>query len=110
MKKILLIAAGLMMISLPAFSQSSDDRDSRGQTYDRQGHDLEEFLRDMSDDAPGRRLRRGAAFLLRSGETTLAVRCDPQENMRACVDAGTTLLERAHSMLPPGGSATPAPR
>jgi len=111
MKKTLLMAAGLMLVSLPAFSQSSGDSNSRGQSYDRQGRDLEDVLRDMGDDAPGRRLRRGAAFLLRSGDTTLAIRCDPQENMRACVDAGTTLLERSRSMLSPGAApATPAPR
>ena len=66
--------------------------------------DLEELLRDIGDDGPGRRLRRGAGFLLRSGDATMAVRCDPQENMRACVDATTTLLERARSALPPGGA------
>jgi hypothetical protein len=111
MKKTLLMAAGLMLISLPVYSQSSGDSDTHGQSYGRQGRDLEDFLRDVTGDAPGQRLRRGAAFLLRSGDTTLAVRCDPQENMRACVDAGTTLLERARSMISPGGAAaTPAPR
>jgi hypothetical protein len=41
----------------------------------------------------------------------VAVRCDPRETMRACVDATTTLLERARSALPPSGTpATPPPR
>jgi hypothetical protein len=111
MKMTFLVAAGLMLISLPALSQSSSDTDDRGQSYGRRDRDLEELLRGIGDDASGSRLRRGAGFLLRSGDTTLAVRCDPQENMRACVDASTTLLERARSMLSPGGApTTPAPR
>ena len=93
MKKALLIVAGLTLIALPALGQSSNDTDDRGRSYDRRDRDdLEELLR-------------------RSGDATVAVRCDPQENMRACVDATTTLLERARSALPPGGApATPPPR
>jgi hypothetical protein len=110
MKKALVMVAGLMLISLPALSQSSTDRDDRGRSYDRRDRDLEELLRGI-DDGSGRRLRRGAGFLLRSGDTTVAVRCDPQESMRACVDATTTLLERARSALPQGGApGTPPPR
>lgn len=111
MKKALLMAAGLMLISLPALSQSSTDTEDRGRPYDRRDNDLEELLRGIGNDASGSRVRRGAAFLLRSGDATVAVRCDPQETMRACVEATTTLLERARSMLPPGGApGTPPPR
>ena len=112
MKKALLIAAGLALIALPALAQSSNDPEDRGRSYDRRDRDdLEELLRGIGDDGAGSRLRRGAGFLLRSGDATVAVRCDPQENMRACVDATTTLLERARAALPPGGApATPPPR
>jgi hypothetical protein len=112
MKKALLIAAGLMLIPLPALSQSATETDDRGRSYDRRDRgDLEELLRDLGEEAPGRRLRRGAGFLLRSGDATMAVRCAPEENMRACVDAATTLLERARSALPAGAApGAPPPR
>ena len=111
MKKALLMAAGLMLIALPALSQSSTDTETAVDPMIDGTDDLEELLRDIGDDAPGSRLRRGAGFLLRSGDATVAVRCDPQENMRACVDATTTLLERARSALPPGGApGAPPPR
>jgi hypothetical protein len=111
MKKALVVAAGLMLIALPALSQSSTDTGDR--SYDRRDRDdLEELLRGIGDDGAGSRLRRGAGFLLRSGDATVAVRCDPQENMRACVDATTTLLERARAALPPAGTpgTPPTPR
>jgi hypothetical protein len=111
MKRTLVMAVGLMLITLPALSQSSTETDDRSRSYDRRDSDLEELLRDLGDDAPGRRLRRGAGFLLRSGDATMAVRCAPEENMRACVDAATTLLERARSTLPPGAApGAPPPR
>lgn len=112
MKKALVMAAGLMLIALPALSQSSADTDARDRSYDRRDRDdLEELLRGIGDDGSGSRLRRGAGFLLRSGDATVAVRCDPQETMRACVEATTTLLERARTALPPGGApAAPPPR
>ena len=109
MTKALLVAVGMMLISLPAVSQSSTDPEDRARSNDRRDRDLEELLRDVGDDGPGRRLRRGAGFVLRSGDATVAVRCDPQENMRACVDATTTLLERARAALPPAGTPGTAP-
>ncbi len=59
--------------------------------------------------------RGGAAFFLRSGDGTVAVRCDPQDSMKSCVDATLTLMDRARSMQPsgaapggpPGGSLLP---
>jgi hypothetical protein len=109
MKHALLIAAGLVLISLPALSQGSTDTDNRGQSNDRRDRELEELLRSLDDDGSGGRPRRGARFLLRTGDATVAVRCDPQENMRACVDATTTLLERARSTLPPGAASGATP-
>ena len=70
MKKALLMAAGLMLISLPALSQSSTDTEDRGRSYDRRGRDIEELLRGIGDEPSGSRLRRGAAFLLRNGDQT----------------------------------------
>jgi hypothetical protein len=114
MKKVFVVAAGLMLMSLPAWSQSSNESDDRGSSYGRRD-DLEELLRGLDEGRSGAGLRRGAGFLLRSGDATLAVRCDPRENMRACVEASTLLLERARSVLSPGGgpgapSGTTPPR
>lgn len=104
MKKIFLTTVGLMLMSLPAWSQSSADTDDRNPSYSRRDRDLEELLRGVGDEASGGGLRRGAGFLLRMGDATLAVRCDPRDTMRACVEATSTLLERARSAMPPGGS------
>ncbi|WP_414471603.1 hypothetical protein [Microvirga sp. M2] len=105
MKKVLVAAAGLMLISLPAFSQSSDDSGDRGGGYSRRDRGLEDLLRGIDDGGgmASRGPQRGAGFLLRSGDATLAVRCDPRDSMRACVDAATTLLERARNTMPGGG-------
>lgn len=106
MNKFILLAAGLLLLPLPAFSQSSsgDDRDS---SVGRRDRDLEELLRGLGDDISGGSLRRGAGFLLRSGDATVAVRCDPRDSMRSCVEATTLLLERARASMPPGGGASP---
>ena len=101
MTKALLLTALLMLAPVPASSQGSDDRDRES----RRRRDLEELLRDIGDGRPGS--RRGASFLLRSGDATVAVRCDPQDSMRACVDATLTLLDRARTMMPTGGTGTP---
>lgn len=105
MKKVLVAAAGLMLISLPAFSQSSDDSGDRGGGYSRRDRGLEDLLRGIDDGGgmASRGPQRGAGFLLRSGDATLAVRCDPRDTMRACVEAATTLLERARNTMPGGG-------
>ena len=112
MKKALLMAAGLMLISLPALSQSSTDTEDRGRSYDRRDRDdLEELLRGIGDDGSGSRLRRGAGFLLRSGDATVAVRCDPQETCGHASTRPPRCLRRARSTLPPGGApGTPPPR
>jgi len=103
MKKMLVVAVGLTLISLPAFSQSSDHADDRGSSYRQRDRDLDDLLRGMDDRIPGGGLPRGAGFLLRAGDATLAVRCDPRDSMRSCVDAATTLLDRARSAMPSGG-------
>jgi hypothetical protein len=95
MKKVFVVAAGLTLMSLPAWSQSSNESDDRGSSYGRRD-DLEELLRGLDEGRSGAGLRRGAGFLLRSGDATL-------------------LLERARSVLSPGGgpgapSGTTPPR
>ena len=50
--------------------------------------------------------QRGASFMLRSGDVRLGVRCSPSESMKACVDAATSLMDRAKSMAGTGGSTT----
>ena len=81
MTKALLLTALLMLAPVPASSQGSDDRDRESLA----GARPRALLRDIGDGRPGS--RRGASFLLRSGDATVAVRCDPQDSTRACVDA-----------------------
>jgi hypothetical protein len=99
MKRIVLMTAALMLAPLPALSQGlSDDRGAR------RDRGVEELLRGLGEEMGGASSR-GAAFLLRSGEATVAVRCDPQDSMRACVDAAGMFMEKARSVA---GSATGA--
>lgn len=110
MNKFLLMTAGLLLMPLPALSQSAPDSGSRdpGSIQDRE---IEDLLRSITDEVSGGSggPRRGAAFLLRSGDATVAVRCDPRESMKDCVDLTTSLLEKARSAMPTGGGA-PEPR
>jgi hypothetical protein len=108
MKKALVLAAALALLPLPALSQGmshSEDRDSSDHRKDR---DLEGVLRELGTGMRGGGGGRGASFFLRSGDATVAVRCDPGDSMRACVDATLTLLEKAKAALPQAGT-TPSP-
>lgn len=110
MRKAFLAAAGLMLIALPAFAQSTDEADDRGSSHSQRDRDLDDLLRGL--DGGGMRRggpARGAGFLLRVGDATLAVRCDPRDSMRACVEAATTLLERARAGMPSGSGTGGAP-
>jgi hypothetical protein len=110
MKRALFAAVGLMLAVLPAFGQSSEDAGDRGPSYSRHDRDLDDLLRGLDSRMSERGPQRGAGFLLRAGDATLAVRCDPRDSMRACVDAATTLLERARAAMPPaGGPGGPPP-
>lgn len=119
MRKALIIAAGLAVVALPAWSQGySRDRDgydhrdwhdgrSSGQqdSNDRGGRSMGQQSsndRDDRDDHSMRDNRQSGAggsarFVLRSGDTRLGVRCDENETMRACVDAALTLFDRVRS-------------
>ena len=104
MNRALVIAAVLLLSPLPAFSQTAPGGDGRDSSSGRRDRgDLEDILRGIGDH--GREGRRGgASFFLRSGEATVAVRCDPQDSMKSCVDATITLLDRARSMQPSGAA------
>jgi hypothetical protein len=43
----------------------------------------------------------GARFVLRRGDAFMAVRCDPRESMRSCIDATAALLEQARALASP---------
>jgi hypothetical protein len=101
MKRILLLSACLMLTAGPVMAQAPSD-DRRG------GRDggVEDLLRDLGDGmGRGGGASRGALFFLRSGDATIAVRCDPLDNMKSCVDAASAFMEKARSMAP--GAATP---
>jgi hypothetical protein len=119
MNRTFIITAALLLTAFPALGQNApggDDRDfsySRRDRdlgdYSRRDRDLGEILRGIGDyGREGLRRGGGAAFFLRNGDAMVAVRCDPQDSMRSCVDATLTLLDRARSMQPsgaaPGGS------
>src|SRR5689334_18193352 len=127
MKRALIIAAGCALLAGPAWAQSSssnsdrdgDRMDSRDMRADRDWRG--DWSRGDWDNGPRGRggdwhggwghhggLRLGAGFFLQSGDTRLAVRCDRNEPMRACVDATTTLLDRVRS-LPSAGAGTTSP-
>ena len=98
MSKALLVAC-LILTPVPAFSQSASDSDMNPK-----GDRLERLLRELGEN-PSTGSRHGFGFLLRHGDSTIAVRCDPNDSMKACVEATSTLLERARSSMP---SAPPA--
>ena len=110
MHKAIILAAGLALVGTSAFGQSSwrdRDDDRRGWRDDRRdSRDRDEMRgRSMRDDDDGRGHGRAARFFLRSGDTRVAVRCDDQESMRACVDATLTLFDRIRAQ----GTTSTAP-
>ena len=108
MNKAFVTATVLLLTPFPAFSQSAPSGDGRDSSYSRRDRDLEDLLRGIGDH--GREGRRaGASFFLRSGDATVAVRCDPQDSMKSCVDATLTLLDRARSTQPSGAAAGGTP-
>jgi hypothetical protein len=104
MNKAIVVTAMLLLSSPPAFSQNAAGAAGRDSST-RIDRDVDELLR--SGDY-GRGVLRprggGAAFFLRNGDATIAVRCDPQESMKSCVDNTLTLLDKARSMQPSGAT------
>jgi hypothetical protein len=95
MKRAFVITAAVLLSSFPAFGQNvPGGGEGREGAYSGRDRDLMDLLRGIGREE----LRHGgAAFFLRQGDAMVAVRCDPQESMRACVDVTLTLLERARS-------------
>jgi hypothetical protein len=103
MNRAFVITAVLLLSPFPALSQTAPGGEGRDSSYSRKDRDLDDILRGIGDhgrEGP----RRGAAFFLRSGDGTVAVRCDPQDSMKSCVDATLTLMDRARSMQPSGAA------
>ncbi len=111
MKKLLMVAIGLLFTSLPAYSQSSTDSSDHGSSYGKRDRELEEIMRDLGDEGFARHQHRGGGFgfFMRNGDATVAVRCDPNDSMKACVEATTTLLEKARSSVPSAGTPGASP-
>jgi hypothetical protein len=114
MRKAIILAAGLALVTTSALGQGSwrdrDDDDRRGWREDRRdGRDRDDMrgrsMRDHHDD-DGESSGRAARFMLRSGDARMAVRCDDRESMRTCVDAAITLFDKVRT---PQGAATSAP-
>jgi hypothetical protein len=109
MNRAFLLTATLLLVSPPAFSQNAPGADPHDSHYGhRTDRDLDDILHAIEEGRGGGR-RGGAAFFLRNGDAVVAVRCDPQDTMKACVDATLTLLERAKSMQSGGGTPGGAP-
>jgi hypothetical protein len=108
MKKVLLLAAAVAVTPLPALSQEGPRSEDRGYSDHRRDRDLDGLLRELGGmRGGGGGGGRGAAFFLRSGDATVAVRCDPNDSMKACVDVTLTLLEKARATLPQSGATSP---
>jgi len=109
MYRAFVITAAILLSPLPAFSQNAPAGEGRDTSYSQRDRDTDEIM-----DALGERgregLRRGGArFVLRHGDSMVAVRCDPQDSMKACVDATLTLLDHARSMAASGAAPGGAP-
>src|SRR6516164_2159726 len=99
MYRAFVIIAVILLSPLPAFSQNAPAGEGRDTSYSQRDRDTDEIL-----DALGERGRGGARFVLRHGDSMVAVRCDPQDSMKACVDATLTLLDHARSMAASGAA------
>jgi hypothetical protein len=109
MNRTFVITAVLLLSPFPAFGQNPAGGEGHDSSYSRRDRDLEDILRGIGDHGREGLRRGGAAFFLRNGDAIVAVRCDPQDSMRSCVDATLTLLDRARSTQPSGAApgATP---
>lgn len=112
MRKALLTAACLLVLPLPVLAQGSPRDDDRDRSYDR-GDSRRDEGRYRPDEDRGRDYRHGygddasrggSSFHMKMGDAKIHVRCGPREILKDCVDAATTLLDKARS-LPVTGSA-----
>ena len=109
MNRTFVVMAVLLLSPFPAFSQNAPGGEGHDSSYSRKDRDLEDILRGIGEHGREGPRRGGASFFLRSGDATLAVRCDPQDSMKSCVDATLTLLDRARSMQPSGAATGGTP-
>ena len=112
MRKALLAAACLLVLPLPVLAQGLSRDDDRDRSYDRSDSRRDEgwyrpnedrdrdHRRGYGDDGSGG----GSSFHMKMGDAKIHVRCGPRETLKDCVDAATTLLDKARS-LPVTGSA-----
>lgn len=114
MNRAFFITAVLLLISPPAFGQNVAGGDGRDASHARMDRDLEDLLRGLGEYGRAGLRGGGAGFFLRNGDAMIAVRCDPQDSVKSCVDATLTLLDKARSMQPspapggtPGGQSQP---
>jgi hypothetical protein len=104
MNRAFVITAVLLLSPFPAFGQHAPEGDEHDSSYSRKDRDLEDILRGIGGYGREGLRRGGAGFFLRNGDAMVAVRCDPQDSMKSCVDATLTLLDRARSMQPSGAA------
>ena len=104
MNRAFVITVVLLLSPVPALSQTASGGEGHDSSYSRKDRDLEDILRGIGDYGREGPRRGGAAFFLRNGDAVVAVRCDPQDSMKSCVDSTLTLLDRARSMQPSGGT------
>jgi hypothetical protein len=109
MNRAFVITAVLLLSPFPAFGQSAHEGDEHDSSYSRRDHDLEDILRGIHGYGHEGLRRGGAAFYLRNGDASVAVRCDPQDSMKSCVDSTLTLLDKARAMQPSGAAPGGAP-
>jgi hypothetical protein len=107
MNRAFVITAVLLLSPFPALGQDVPGGGGRDSSYSRRDRDLDDILRALGERGHEGMRRGGAGFFLRNGDQVVAVRCDPQDSMKSCVEATLTLLDRARSMQPsstaPGG-------
>jgi hypothetical protein len=104
MNRAFVITAVLLLSPFPAFGQNDPGGEGHDSSYSRKDRDLEDFLRGMGGYGHEGSRRGGAAFFLRNGDAMVAVRCDPQDSMKSCVDSTLTLLDHARTLQPSGAA------
>ena len=107
MNRAFLITAVLLLSPFPAFSQNVPGGDGTARSLlTPEGIVIWRISSaDLRANSGREGMRRGgASFFLRNGDAMVAVRCDPQDSMKSCVDSTLTLLDRARSMQPSGAA------
>lgn len=126
MKKALVWMLVACSAASPAYSQGSSRSDERDSYSDRRDSGRKSWREDhgwrgMHEDDYSGGAKRGARFMVRTGDSRIAVQCDAGESMRSCVDATLTLFDRVRSQsgsaasgstptTPNAGQGSAAPR